>query len=801
MPREMRLNRRPCRLGCSSTVRAEPARWQAISGPPRSLPTRVAEALAGDDGRDGRTEHQLGGGLCVDSDGLEALQGGHADRLEREVGTDQRAFASRGRHHVGIDGYGLARASGERANRPCRKRSTRRGSVRDLPAHSGLWQFGRVQRLTELRAGTLFAGDFRVIRPLAEGGMGVVYVVEQLSTGSQRALKLMQRELVQSPQLRERFEREAQLPAKIQSEHVVKVLGAGVDDSTGLPWFIMELLEGETLDDRVRRDPQLSRAELLTIFEEVCHALNAAHREGIVHRDLKPENVFLATRHGVGAAHVAKILDFGIARVVAAAATTSTGVMGTPIYMAPEQYQGRGIRPQTDLWALGLMLFYAFTRRTFWRGDESGEHSAASLMYETCHAQLPRASARAQELGAHFPSELDDWFAGCVVRESDRRFASAEAAIGALRATITRLSAAPPSVARTAAALGPPAFAQPQSLPEQPIRAPLADDKARSVTPTALATDVVERPSSAEIPRWKAPKAPAKSVGSSVRWWIAIAVGGVGAVGAWAYGHYASPSAVDAGQSAAAGPSSDSESTPAPDDVATPPADAEKTASGLASKVLVAGSGQAHPNSADAVKVRHTTWTSDGKLFNRSAAGEAVSFGVNRVMPGLSEGLKLMVVGEKRRLWIPAKLASGDHQVTVDVELREITPPKPPETPVDVATPPADAKQTASGLAYRVLTKGTGKEHPGPTSRVQVNYSGWTKDGKLFDSSLTRGEFESFGLNRVIPGWTEGIQLMVKGEKTRFWIPGKLAYGDQSTRPGAPAGQLTFDVELIDFDK
>lgn len=250
---------------------------------------------------------------------------------------------------------------------------------------------------------------------------------------------------------------------------------------------------------------------------------------------------------------------------------------------------------------------------------------------------------------------------------------------------------------------------------------------------------------------------------------------------------------------------------PAPEDVKAPPADASKTASGLASKVLTKGKGKDHPKDEDTVKVHYTGWTSDGKMFDSSVArGEPTSFGVNQVIAGWTEALKLMVVGEKRRLWIPAKIAYGETarpgypagQLTFDVELLEIiAPPKPPEVPKDVAAPPADAKKTTSGLAYRSLSKGTGKDHPGPTSRVKVHYSGWTKDGKMFDSSVTRGEPTSFGLNQVIPGWTEGLQLMVKGEKMRFWIPGKLAYGDEPKRPGAPSGQLTFDVELLDFDK
>jgi FKBP-type peptidyl-prolyl cis-trans isomerase len=273
----------------------------------------------------------------------------------------------------------------------------------------------------------------------------------------------------------------------------------------------------------------------------------------------------------------------------------------------------------------------------------------------------------------------------------------------------------------------------------------------------------------------------------------------------------AASTAAPAATAAAATAPSEPKGIPAPEDVKTPPADASKTASGLASKVLTKGTGKDHPKDDDTVKVHYTGWTSDGKMFDSSVArGEPTSFGVNQVIAGWTEALKLMVVGEKRRLWIPAKIAYGETarpgypagQLTFDVELLEITaPPKPPEVPKDVAAPPADAKKTASGLAYRTLTKGTGKEHPGPTSRVKVHYSGWTKDGKMFDSSVTRGEPTSFGLNQVIPGWTEGLQLMVKGEKARFWIPGKLAYGDEPKRPGAPSGQLTFDVELLDFEK
>jgi FKBP-type peptidyl-prolyl cis-trans isomerase len=243
---------------------------------------------------------------------------------------------------------------------------------------------------------------------------------------------------------------------------------------------------------------------------------------------------------------------------------------------------------------------------------------------------------------------------------------------------------------------------------------------------------------------------------------------------------------------------------PAPEDVAAPPKDAPKTASGLVTKVLTPGKDKVHPTDNDQVKVHYTGWTKDGKMFDSSVQrGEPTQFGVTQVIPGWTEALKLMVVGEKRRLWIPGKLAYGDTprmgapagDLTFDVELLEIL--APPKTPEDVAKAPKNATKTASGLAYRVLTKGTGKTHPKATDRVTVHYTGWTPDGKMFDSSVVRGQPTTFGLNQVIKGWTEGVQLMVEGEKTRFWIPGELAYGEKPTRPGAPAGMLVFDVELL----
>ena len=120
----------------------------------------------------------------------------------------------------------------------------------------------------------------------------------------------------------------------------------------------------------------------------------------------------------------------------------------------------------------------------------------------------------------------------------------------------------------------------------------------------------------------------------------------------------------------------------------------------------------------------------------------------------------------------------------------------PIPAPDNVAKPPADAAKTPSGLASIVLQAGTGKDKPAANGIVTVNYTGWTTDGKMFDSSFARSAPSTFPLDRVIKGWGEGVQLMVVGEKRRFWIPGNLAY-DGSPRPGAPKGMLVFDIELL----
>ncbi len=243
---------------------------------------------------------------------------------------------------------------------------------------------------------------------------------------------------------------------------------------------------------------------------------------------------------------------------------------------------------------------------------------------------------------------------------------------------------------------------------------------------------------------------------------------------------------------------------PAPPDVAAPPADAKKTTSGLAYKVLkAADQAGAQPGANDSVTVNYTGWTTDGKMFDTSKKRKApAQFGVGKVIPGWTEGLQLMRVGESWRFWIPKEIAYNGKpgrpagMLVFDVELLEIK--AAPKVPEDVAKPPKNAKKTAKGVFYKVLTAGQSEERPNPWDSVNVNYSGWTTDGKMFDSSITRGKPATFGVSGVIAGWTDALIMMNKGDKWRVWIPSKLAYDGQ---PGRPQGMLVFDVELLEIDR
>jgi serine/threonine protein kinase len=278
----------------------------------------------------------------------------------------------------------------------------------------------------EFVPGTIFANDYRVRHALSSGGMGAVYVVDQISTGKARALKLMHPQLAQSAELRARFEQEAKIGARIPSEHVVEVHAAGIDFGTQQPYIVMELLEGESLAARITRSP-VDPSTAREILAQMCHALIAAHRAGVVHRDLKPENVFLAVPHRIGATMTVKILDFGIAKIVEREAV-ATSAIGSPMWLAPEQTERSPVAPATDVWALGLIAFYMLTGVVFWRNATGPDASIPRLMREVVMDPIPPASQRAAAVGARLPQGFDGWFARCVSRNMNARFPDAAAA-------------------------------------------------------------------------------------------------------------------------------------------------------------------------------------------------------------------------------------------------------------------------------------------------------------------------------------------------------------------------------------
>lgn len=235
------------------------------------------------------------------------------------------------------------------------------------------------------------------------------------------------------------------------------------------------------------------------------------------------------------------------------------------------------------------------------------------------------------------------------------------------------------------------------------------------------------------------------------------------------------------------------------------PTDAIKLDNGIAYKIVKTDPNARKLNGNDFVTIEYAGWTqADGKRFYSSAESEPTNGFINE-FPYWKSVLLNAHEGDVVQMWLPEEL--GKKHIIKGKKLNgalifELTVVKSivmPKTPEDVAAPPADAIKTASGLASKVLQPGTGTEHPAADSIVRINYSGWTTDGNIFDSSIPRGQAAEFPLDDdddVIAGWTEGIQLMVVGEKRRFWIPEELAYEGEE---GKPQGMLVFDVELLDF--
>jgi serine/threonine protein kinase/ferredoxin/hemoglobin-like flavoprotein len=281
----------------------------------------------------------------------------------------------------------------------------------------------------QLKLDSIIGEDFKLVRRIGEGGMGVVYAAVQLTTGHERAVKIMHSPFAVDKRARERFEQEARIGARIQSDHVVQVVAAGIDEASRTPWLAMELLSGQDLERYLRTRGPLPLADTAVVIGQVMHAIAAAHDVDVVHRDIKPENIFLSVSRVVGIPFMVKILDFGIAKL-RSSVRSATVAVGTPGYMAPEQSQASDdIGPAADVWSLGLVVYRMLTGRPFWRA--SGEDATMPQLWrELLIDPIPRASERATEQGREqlLPAGFDEWFAACVEREPSLRFQHARAA-------------------------------------------------------------------------------------------------------------------------------------------------------------------------------------------------------------------------------------------------------------------------------------------------------------------------------------------------------------------------------------
>ena len=273
------------------------------------------------------------------------------------------------------------------------------------------------------REGGVFAGRFQIDATIGQGGFGIVYRARNLRTGQRCALKVLTPEALFDDDARAHFLEEARRTPSDRSEHVVRVYDADVSD--GVPWLSMELLDGCTLGAWIAARGPMSHSEFARFFRELCHGVGAAHERGIVHRDLKPENVFLHQRAdvGVGGRWMVKVLDFGVAKALAARSPAASIAVRTHGWGAPEQAVVGRVSPAADVWALGLLAYYALTGRGYFGEVALGEVVVPASV-----------RARAQGVEHCLPPGFDAWFARCVAWDPQARFGDALAALEAFPA-------------------------------------------------------------------------------------------------------------------------------------------------------------------------------------------------------------------------------------------------------------------------------------------------------------------------------------------------------------------------------
>jgi serine/threonine-protein kinase len=320
-----------------------------------------------------------------------------------------------------------------------------------------------------VQPGHTVAGKYKIERLLGEGGMGAVYVAENVVLQKRVALKVLSADMQRTPNAVERFMREAVSASQVKHPAIVEVYDAGAEG--GSPWIAMELLNGESLRDRLVRVSRLSPQEAVSIIKQVLPALAAVHDRGIVHRDLKPDNLFLEQRDG---SVQVKILDFGIAKAtIAATNLTSTGtVLGTAFYLAPEQARdAASVDHRTDIYAIGAILYECMSGRTPYQAE-----SVTELIARMFTEDPPSLTFTAP----HVPPELANIVQACLARDINMRPQNARELLAHLE-RLPKLSSGPLPAAVIA-----PTFVHPTTAPQGASALPSGPPPSMGYTPSPM---------------------------------------------------------------------------------------------------------------------------------------------------------------------------------------------------------------------------------------------------------------------------------------------------------------------------